>query len=155
VAGTIDGQPATGVGQILSLADPGSPADGIVLKITTPGITSATSLGSVNYAPGLAQGLANLSEQAAITPNGQIPNTISGLKNTLTNVTREITLQQQLVATQQATLTQEFTNLEETLSQLASESQFLTDSASSSPSSSSGLSSFSTSSGSGSSSGAG
>jgi flagellar hook-associated protein 2 len=63
VAGTIDGQPATGVGQILSLADPGSPADGMVLKITTPGITSATSLGAVDYASGLAQGLANLAEQ--------------------------------------------------------------------------------------------
>jgi flagellar hook-associated protein 2 len=143
VAGTIDGQPATGVGQILSLSDPGDPADGLVLKITTPGITSTTSLGTMDYAPGLAEGLANLSEQAAISPNGQIPDTISGLKNTLANVTREITLQQQLVATQQATLTQEFTNLEETLSQLSSESQFLTDASSAGSSSSSPLSSLS------------
>jgi flagellar hook-associated protein 2 len=154
VAGTIDGLTATGVGQILSLSDPSSRANGLVLKVTTPGITSATSLGTVDYAPGLAQGLANLSEQAAITPNGQIPDTISGLKNTLTNVTRQITLQQQLVATQQATLTQEFTNLEETLSQLSSESQFLADSSSSSSSSSSPLSSLS-SGGNNSSSGAG
>ena len=52
------------------------------------------------------------------------------MKNTLSNVTGQIALQQQLVSTQQATLTQEFTHLEETLSQLSSESQFLSDSSS-------------------------
>jgi flagellar hook-associated protein 2 len=139
VEGTIDGQPATGVGQILSLSDPTDPANGLVLQIVTPGITSSTSLGTVDYAPGLAQGLANLSEQATITPAGQLPETITGLKGTLSNVTSQIALQQQLVNTQQATLTQEFTNLEQTLAQLSSESQFLTDS---SESPSSGLSSL-------------
>jgi flagellar hook-associated protein 2 len=153
VAGTIDGQTATGAGQILSLSDAGDPADGLVLTVTTPGITTATSLGTVDYQPGLAESLANLAEQATISPDGQIADTITGLKNTLSNVTGSIALQQQLVSTQQATLTQEFTHLEETLSQLSAESQFLTDSASSSSSSSSGLSSLSsTSSGSSSSS---
>src|SRR6185437_9695981 len=108
VAGTIDGQPGTGLGQILALSDPGDPANGLVLQIVTPGITSSTSLGTVNYAPGLAQGLANLAEQATITPNGQLPGTITGLQNTLSNVTGQIALQKQLVATQRATLTQEF-----------------------------------------------
>jgi flagellar capping protein FliD len=114
----------------------------LVLQVTTPGITSPTALGTVDYQPGLAQGLANLAEQSTISPSGQIADTITGLKNTLSNVTGSIALQEQLVSTQQATLTQEFTNLEETLSQLSSESQFLTDSSSSS-SSSSGLSSLS------------
>jgi flagellar hook-associated protein 2 len=157
VAGTIDGQPATGSGQILSLSDASDSADGLVLQITTPGITSPTSLGTVDYRPGMAQGLANLAEQATITQGGQISDTISGLKNTLTNVTGSIALQQQLVSTQQATLTSEFTHLEETLAQLSSESQFLTDTAGSSSSSSSGLSSLSSSNStsSGSSSGAG
>jgi flagellar hook-associated protein 2 len=153
VEGTIDGQTATGSGQILSLSDAGSPADGLVLSVTTPGITTATPLGTVDYQPGLAESLANLAEQSTISPDGQIADTITGLKNTLSNVTGSIALQQQLVSTQQATLTQEFTHLEETLSQLSAESQFLTDSASSSSSSSSGLSSLSsTSSGSSSSS---
>jgi flagellar hook-associated protein 2 len=159
VAGTIDGQAATGSGQILSLSHAGSPADGLVLQITTPGITSPSALGTVDYQPGMAQGLANLAEQSTISPSGQIADTISGLKSTLSNVTGEVALQQQLVSTQQATLTQEFTHLEETLAQLSSESQFLTDSSSSSSSSSSGLSSLSgsstSSSGNGSSSGAG
>jgi flagellar hook-associated protein 2 len=146
VEGTINGEIATGSGQTLSLTDPASPADGLFLDVTTPGITSATSLGTVDYQPGMAQGLASLAAQATISPEGQIADTISGLKNTLSNVTGQIALQQQLVATQQATLTQEFTNLEETLSQLSSESQFLTDSSSASSSSSSGLSSLGSSS---------
>jgi flagellar hook-associated protein 2 len=153
VAGTIDGQAATGSGQYLSLSDATDPADGLVLRVTTPGITSPTALGTVDYAPGMAESLANLAEQSTISPAGQIADTISGLKNTLTNVTGQIALQQQLVSTQQATLTQEFTHLEETLSQLSSESQFLTDSSSSS--SSSGLSSLSSSSSGSSSSGVG
>ncbi len=142
VAGTIDGQAATGSGQILSQFDAASPSDGLVLRITTPGITSPTVLGTVDYEPGMAQGLANLAEQSTISPSGQIADTISGLKSTLSNVTGEIALQQQLVSTQQATLTQEFTHLEQTLAQLSSESQFLTES-SSAASSSSGLSSLS------------
>jgi flagellar hook-associated protein 2 len=152
VAGTIDGQPAIGAGQTLSLSDPSDPANGLVLQITTPGITSSTALGTIDYAPGMGQGLANLAEQATIAPNGQLPDTISGLQNTLSNVTGQIALQKQLVSTQQATLTQEFTNLEQTLARLSSESQFLTDSSSASGGgASSGLSSLSASSGSGSS----
>ncbi len=147
VVGTIDGQSATGVGQMLSLADEGSPANGLTLQITTPGISSSASLGTVDYNPGFAEGLANLAEQSSVTPNGQIADTIAGLNSTLENVTQQIALQQQLVTTQQQTLTTEFTNMEKTLTQLKSESSYLSDQSSSSSSSSStssgGLSSLS------------
>jgi flagellar hook-associated protein 2 len=125
VEGTIDGQPATGSGQFLSLSDPGDPADGLVLQITTPGVTSPTAIGSVDYDPGMAQGLAHVAEQASLSPDGEIPVTIAGLQGTVKNLTSEIALQQQVVDTQQASLTQEFTALEETLSRLNSESAFL------------------------------
>ena len=45
VAGTINGLPAVGSGQDLSSVNSGE-RDGLVLQITTPGITSATALGS-------------------------------------------------------------------------------------------------------------
>jgi flagellar hook-associated protein 2 len=152
VVGTIDGQPATGVGQTLSLADQGSPADGLTLVVTTPGITTATALGTVDYNPGFAQGLANLAQHSSVTPNGQIADTIAGLNSTLENVTQQIALQQQLVNTQQQTLTTEFTNMEKTLTQLKSESSYLSDASTTSSSTSSGLSSLSGTSSSGSSS---
>ncbi len=138
VVGTIDGQSATGVGQMLSLADEGSPANGLTLQISTQDISSATSLGTVDYNPGFAQGLANLAEQSSVTPNGQIADTIAGLNSTLENVTQQIALQQQLVTTQQQTLTTEFTNMEKTLTQLKSESSYLSDQSSTSSSTSSG-----------------
>ncbi len=126
MAGTIDGQAATGSGQILSLPGGSDPANGLTLLITTPGITASTSLGTVTYAPGFAQSLANVAKVTSLGPNGMVPLTITGLQGTLTEVNSEVAMQQQLVATQQAALTAEFTALEASLSQLKSQSAFLT-----------------------------
>lgn len=141
VVGTINGQVATGSGQMLSLANPVDPANGLVLQVTTPGITTATSLGTINYNPGFAQGLAHAAIQEIAAPGGAIPTTIDGLNSTLTNVTNEIALQKELVSTQQAMLTQEFATMERLLSQLSSESKFLANSSGSNSSSSSSSSS--------------
>jgi len=126
VAGTIDGQAATGVGQILSLTSGSDPAAGLAVQVTATGISSATSLGTITYAPGSAQGLAQIAKQASLAPNGVVAITIAGLQGTLANVAQQITQQNALVATQQASLEAEFTAMETTLAQLQSESQFLT-----------------------------
>jgi flagellar hook-associated protein 2 len=125
VEGTINGLAAVGSGQDLSSYNSGDGSNGLVVQVTTPGITSATSLGSVTYAPGFGQGLAHIASTASLAPNGIIPVTIAGLQGTLAEVGSEISMQQQLVATQQAALTAEFTNMETTLSRLQSESSFL------------------------------
>jgi flagellar hook-associated protein 2 len=151
VAGTINGLTAVGSGQELSSYNSGDNANGLVVQVTTSGITSATALGTVTYAPGFGQGLAHIATTASLAPNGIIPVTIAGLQGTLAEVGSEISMQQQLVATQQAALTTEFTNMETTLSQLQSESSFLNQafggSSSSSGSSASSLSTGSSSSG--------
>jgi flagellar hook-associated protein 2 len=147
VAGTIDGVAATGVGQELSLLSSGDPANGLVVTVSAMGITTPTTLGTINYAPGFAQGLAHMAKTSSLAPSGLVPETIAGLQGTLSEVNSEITMQQQLVATQQAALTQEFTNLEATLSKLQATSSFLNaQSGTSSLSSSSNLSSSNTSS---------
>ena len=125
VAGTINGLAAVGSGQFLSSLNSGDPSNGLVLQVSTPGIASATALGTVAYAPGFGQGLAHIATSALLAPNGIIPVTIAGLQGTLAQVGSEISMQQQLVATQQAALTAEFTNMETTLSHLQSESSFL------------------------------
>lgn len=137
VVGTINGIAATGNGQMLSLNAPGNAANGLVLQITTPGITSSTSLGNVNYNPGFAQGLANLSEQAIMAPGGQIAASISGINNELASLKSQITMQQQLVTTQKKMLEEEFANMETMMSQLSSEGQYLSQLSGSSGSSSS------------------
>jgi flagellar hook-associated protein 2 len=145
VVGTINGLAAVGAGQFLSSFNSGDASNGLVLQVTAPGITSATALGNVTYAPGFGQGLAHIATGAMLAPNGIIPVTIAGLQGTLAQVGSEISMQQQLVATQQAALTAEFTNMETTLSHLQSESSFLNQafgggSSSSSPSASSAAS---------------
>jgi flagellar hook-associated protein 2 len=136
VVGTINGVTATGSGQLLSLANATNPANGLVLEVGTPGITTATTLGTVNYVPGFAQGLAHTASQVTAAPGGQMAASITGLNATLTNVTSEIALQKQLVSTQQAMLTQEFANMESALVQLTAETKFLTSSSTTSASSS-------------------
>lgn len=143
VEGTIDGQDATGTGQILSLSDPSDPANGLALQITTAGITSPTAIGSVDYDPGMAQGLAHLADEASLSSTGEIPDIIAGLQSTSKNLASEIALQQQVVNTQQASLTQEFTNLEKTLATLNSESSFLSAASQAESSSTTGQSSSS------------
>ena len=137
VAGTIDGQTAVGTGQMLSLSNSSSPANGLVTQVTATGITSATPVGTINYSPGIAQSLASLSANAILGPSGLIASSIAGVQNTLTSLTPEIATQQQLVATEKQMLTQEFTAMEEALAQLSSQSQFLKYSSGSSSSSSS------------------
>lgn len=136
VVGTINGVAATGLGQTLSLASPSNPANGLSVLVSTPGITTATTLGTMNYSPGMAQGLASLAVQTTLAPGGQIAAATTGLNSTLNDVTSEIALQKQLVATQRAMLTQEFNAMETQLAQLSSESKFLASSSSSSSSSS-------------------
>ncbi|HUW88232.1 MAG TPA: flagellar filament capping protein FliD [Candidatus Paceibacterota bacterium] len=125
VAGTINGQAATGSGQMLSLANQADPANGLFLQVGTPGIVTATSLGTVNYNPGFAQSLANVAYQVTASPGGQIPATITGLTNTLANVMNEIVQRKQLISIQQEMLTREFVNMERVLARLTSESKFL------------------------------
>jgi flagellar hook-associated protein 2 len=147
VVGTINGQAATGSGQFLTLNSASDPANGLVVQVTTPGISSLTTLGTLNYAPGMAQGLANLAEQITLSPNGQLPIILTGMQNTVTNIGVQIKNQQSIVTAMQATLTTEFTNMEQSLAQLSAESKFLASwSGNSSSSTSSGIFSGSSSS---------
>ena len=118
--------PAVGSGQFLSSLNSGDPSNGLVLQVTTPGITSATAIGQRDVRTRLRPGPGpHRQRRSSLAPNGIIPVTIAGLQGTLAQVGSEISMQQQLVATQQAALTAEFTNMETTLSHLQSESSFL------------------------------
>lgn len=147
VAGTINGVAATGSGQMLTATGTTNPANGLVMQISAEGITSPTTIGTVTYAPGLAQTLEQIGQQAS-TPGEGVQATITGLQSTLTQVDRNIASQQQLSNTQLASLQQEYANLEQTLAKLNSQTQFLNalNGSSSSSSSSSGLSGASSSS---------
>ncbi len=125
VAGTINGVTATGNGQILTAPSSDPTLAGLAVQITTPGITSSTSLGTFTYTPGLSGSLANLAETALNPTNGEIQSKIQSLQNSSTQVGSQITLQQKLVVQEQQQLTAEFTAMETTLAQLKSEQSYL------------------------------
>jgi len=125
VAGTINGVAATGAGQILTAPSTDSTLAGLSLQVTTPGITSATSLGTFNYTTGLSGALANLAETTLNPTGGEIPTKIQSLQNNSTEIGSQIKLQQKLVVQQQQQLTAEFTNMETVLTQLKSEQSYL------------------------------
>ena len=126
VAGTIDGVAATGTGQYLSVPlTAQSPAAGLELQVTSPGITSATSLGTIAYSPGLAQMLANVADGASNAATGSITQTIKNLQNQSQGLNSQITFYGNIAAEEQKMLTMQFSQLQTTLGTLQNQSQSL------------------------------
>ena len=126
VAGTIDGVAAAGDGQVLAAPATNQTLAGLALMVTTPGITSQTSLGQFTYNAGLAGGLANLMASATATPSGELPSKISAMQSTSKQLGSQITVEQEIVVQQQQQLEAEYNNLESTLATLNSQSSYLT-----------------------------
>ncbi len=125
VAGTIDNVAASGNGQILS-APTGNPTlAGLSLNVGITGITSATTIGTYDYTPGIAQQLSSLA--ASLTgPNGAVTTEISGLQARSSAINPEIASQQQIVNEESAMLNKTFDQLEVTLQGLKEQSSALT-----------------------------
>ncbi len=126
VAGTIDGAAATGNGQFLSVPlTSSSPAAGLSLQVTTTGITSATTLGTISYQPGIAQQLADLASFASNPANGSISETIQSLQSQSQSLNNQIQFYSNIAAEEQKMLTQQFAQLQTTLGMLQNQSQSL------------------------------
>ena len=125
VAGSINGVAATGNGQEL-IAPSSDPAlHGLSLLVTTPGISSATTIGSYTYAPGLAQQLLSIAQGASDASTGSLSAAIKGLGNQSSGLTGQITNYQNLEQEQQTLLTNQFATMESTLGSLKNESSAL------------------------------
>ncbi len=126
VAGTIDGIAATGSGQFLSLSPSvSSPAAGLSLQVTATGITSATNLGTITYAPGIAQALSSLSTSMSNAATGSITQTIANLQNQSQGLNTQIQFYANIAAEEQKMLTNQFAQLQTTLGMLQNQSQSL------------------------------
>ncbi|MFC0081281.1 flagellar filament capping protein FliD [Aciditerrimonas ferrireducens] len=126
VQGTIDGVTAQGSGQVLSLPDnANSPAAGLALTVSVPGITSSTNLGTFTYSPGIAQSLVTLASSMTNAVNGQITETINNLNQQSSGLTSQIDFYQNIAAEEQKLLTQQFSQLQVTLEKLQNQSTSL------------------------------
>lgn len=126
VAGTINGVAATGNGQVLTAPASDPTLAGLAVQVTTPGISSLTSLGTFTYTAGVAQQLASLAGTASNPGTGSISSAVQGLTNEAAGLNSGITMYQQIEASQQKALQNEFANMEATLGTLKNESSMLT-----------------------------
>jgi flagellar hook-associated protein 2 len=119
VAGTINGVAATGIGQLLSAAITDMQAGGLVLKVTDVGG------GTFEYAPGLAQRLVMVGNDATSTSTGQITTAISGHQRTIDRLGDQIADWDVRLAQRKQTLVRQFTDMEVALGKLKDQSSWL------------------------------
>lgn len=145
VQGTIDGQAATGTGQLL-LGATNTPAQGLLVDVNaTPAQLSdagGTLKSTITYQPGIAQALANVAYAAANPANGSLVNAISGEQSEMNNLSTQIANWNPILQEEQAQLENEFNAMETAMATLKSTqsylSQYMAESANSSSSSSGG-----------------
>jgi len=143
VQGTINGQAATGVGQLLQGAT-GSSAQGLLVLVSATQAQLAAAGGStdgtINYSPGIAQSLANVAYAAGNPNDGTLVNAIAGQQSTMSTLSTEIAAWNPILQEQEIQLTDQYTAMETSLAALKSTQSSLTqfmDSSNSSSSSSS------------------
>ena len=121
ITGTINGQPATGSGQILTgLA--GSAVDGVKLKVTGG---SSGSRGNLSLSQGFANVLNNLATQFN-SPTGLISTATNALNSNVTDDQKQVTRLNSQLTLLQAQYQAEFTQLDTLMSSLNATQSYLT-----------------------------
>jgi flagellar hook-associated protein 2 len=121
VAGTVNGEAASGTGGLLVVNGAG-PALGLSLNIA-PGVTGP--LGNVAVSQGLYGSLSSLVTAALASGSGSVTGEIDSLNKTITSTNQQIASLQQHAQQETALLTRQFALAQATLSQLSTVSNFL------------------------------
>ena len=121
VAGTINGQAASGVGQTLTVTGPGA-ALGLQVQATGQG---TGGVGSVTLTQGIYQQMGSVLAQALNSSSGFIASAQSGVSGTITSLENQVTQAQQNATAQVALLTQQFEAMQVQVAQFTGVGQFL------------------------------
>lgn len=122
VAGTINGEPATGLGQTLTGNSGNANTSGLQLLVTA---TAPGSYGTVSVVSGLADQINNLANQITDPTSGAIITAENSINTQVTQVQQQITNTQNQLAAYTAYLQQEFASMDTALAQLQSQSSAL------------------------------
>jgi flagellar hook-associated protein 2 len=141
VQGTINGQAATGTGQLL-LGGANTSAAGLLVQVNaTPAQLAAATggavTGTISYTPGIAQALAQVAFSAGNPGNGTLVNAITGEQSQMDSLSSQISAWTPILQAQQAQLQTEYDAMETSLAALKSTQSYLTQYADSMNSSSS------------------
>ena len=129
IVGTIDGEDATGVGNILTLNSATSRANGLGLAIDVSSADISLysgNLGNVTYKPGLAQSLSTLLNDVTDTTTGALARAQQSRVDDVKDFQTQIDAWDIRLATRRATLTRQFTAMETALAALKSSSSAIT-----------------------------
>ena len=129
VQGTINGQAATGVGQLLQGAT-GSSSQGLLVLVSATqaqlAAAGGSTAGTIDYSPGIAQSLANVAYAAGNPTDGTLVNAIAGQTSTMSTLSTDIAAWNPILQAQEAQLTEQYTAMETSLAALKSTQSSLT-----------------------------
>ena len=121
VQGTINGQPATGTGQLL-LGSSTSSAQGLLVLVnaTAAQVAAAdgTASGTITYQPGIAQALATAAYAAGNPGTGTLVNAISGEQSQMSDLSTQISNWNPILQEQQTQLENEYNAMETSLASI-------------------------------------
>jgi flagellar hook-associated protein 2 len=126
VAGTINGELATGSGQVLTGKDGNKTTAGLKLKVafSEQEVIDGTE-GTITLAKGVAARLNDMIDGFTSSGSGLVDRRIKGYESQLTNLKDRITEYEARLTTRREALMTKFMAMEEALSQLKSESTYL------------------------------
>lgn len=123
VAGTINGESATGKGQILTGNDGNANTAGLKLRITA---TSAGSYGTVHFTQGVASVLSHYLDQITRLGSGIVKSAEDNIQSQIRAFDADIASYEDRLVAKQERLIRQFAAMESALSRLQSQSSFLT-----------------------------
>lgn len=127
VAGTINGEKATGKGQILTGEEGNSTTDGLSLKVTLAGSDLVNgSEGSIIYSKGISSIINDSLESITQSEDGVIARKTKGLQNEVDGIKEQIKDFDERLELRRQRLIEQWAELETVLAQLQSENSFLT-----------------------------
>jgi flagellar hook-associated protein 2 len=127
--GTIDGEDATGIGNILTLNSATSRANGLSLTVDVSDADvalNAGNIGDVTYTPGLAQTLSTLLNDVTDSSTGALTRAKQSRVDDVVDFQDQIDAWDIRLAARRATLTRQFTAMESALASLKSSSSAIT-----------------------------
>lgn len=128
VAGTINGETATGRGQVLTGDEGNETTEGLKLKITLAAnqLIAGAPEGTVSVAQGLGTKIDRTLENITKSIDGSIARRTSALNNQITAINKQIEEYEQRLQRRRDALYSEFLAMEEVLSRYQSEGTYLT-----------------------------
>jgi flagellar hook-associated protein 2 len=123
VAGTINGESATGKGQILTGNDGNANTAGLKLRITA---TNTGSYGTVHFTQGVASVLSHYLDQITRLGSGVVKSAEDNIQNQIRAFDADIASYEQRLVAKQERLIRQFAAMESALSRLQGQGSFLT-----------------------------